>query len=132
MDPKTLYRATSSPELLKQALAEAKHLFVKMDEGNIHCVVHNRAAEECVPRSGNLVWHTTLDQGMYVASVVRIKPYRGNLTLSREGNVFYDRFVHIAYDAPFGPDLEDVKLWQALSLSAADDDYRKRGETPPA
>jgi hypothetical protein len=35
------------------------------------------------------------------------------------------------YDAPYGPDVEDIQTWQQVSTDAADADYRRRGEKPP-
>jgi hypothetical protein len=66
----------------------------------------------------------------YLTRVIRIKPYRGRLTLTSAGKLIFERPLH-TFDAPFGHDLEDVQMWQAVTESAADDDYRKRGETPP-
>lgn len=127
-----VYRVTKDPNWLQAALTEAKHLFVKAADGTIFCKTHNQDATLCgVTRSGTVVYENQLDGGKYELRVVRTAPYVGKLTLTRAGGVVFSKRVGIMYDAPFGPDMEDVQTWEAMGLAAADEDYVKRGETPP-
>lgn len=128
---RTIYRATANPQAFRANLNIAEHFFVKNANGSFYCSVHETAAERCASRVGDVVWHTRLDRGTYVATVVRTKPYMGRLTLTRDDDIVLDRAVRIMYDAPFGPDLEDIQRWQAICLAGADADYRNRGLTPP-
>lgn len=133
MEPsKTIYRVTGNPGLLQASLRVAEHLFVKNDDGSFYCDVHKTDADQCAERIGDVVWHSRLDHGTFVATVVRTKPYLGRLTLTRDDEVVLDRAVRLMYDAPFGPDFEDVQRWQTICQAAADSDYCNRGLTPPA
>jgi len=63
--------------------------------------------------------------------VVRIKPYHGIFTLTRGDQCLLRCEVGISYDAPFGPDAEDIIEWRRLGIAGADADYERRGEAPP-
>lgn len=130
--PKKIYRVTKDPKWFEEAIAISKHLFVKSSDGTIRCEVHDGDATFCATRlEGPIVYENTLDGGTYELKVVRLEPYRGLLTLQRADNVVLEKNVGISYDAPFGPDAEDVEAWNHIGIEAADVDYRKRGETPP-
>jgi hypothetical protein len=130
---KRVYRAIKNMEAFKEAAKNAQHIFVKNEDGTIFCETHQLAAEKCAPPAkGDLVYESSLDGGKYRLNVRRTKPYLGHLTLTRDSVVVLERDVGIMYDAPFGPDVEDIQTWQQLATEAADEDYRKRGEEPPA
>lgn len=108
--PKKFYRVTKDPKWLKGALAKSKHIFVKSGDGTIGCGVHGCDASLCAePREGPVVYENALDRGKYVLKVVRLRPYRGLLTLQRDDDIVLERQVGIMYDAPYGPDLEDIE-----------------------
>lgn len=128
-----MYRVTRDPKLLETLLARSKHTIVKHPDGSFRCATHGRPAEQCMPKSRpEHVWSNSLDRGKYHASVVRVRPYWGRLVLTRENAVVLEREVTISYDAPFGPDMEDVHCWERICAAAADADYRSRGEEPPS
>ena len=129
---KPLYRVTRDEAWLRGALAKAEHVLQKGAGGMIYCHTHNRDAKLCAEeRQSELVLQNSLDEGKYVLTVIRVKPYWGRLTLTRGDSIVLEQDVGLAYDAPFGPDAEDVQGWYELAIEAADQDYLRRGETPP-
>lgn len=64
--------------------------------------------------------------------VVRSRPYHGILTLLRGDRCVLKVDVGISYDAPFGPDGEDLREWQSLASEAADADYKQYGRPRPS
>ena len=70
----------------------------------------------------NLVYENTLDNNTWAMKVVRLKPYVGTLTVTNveSGEVIYNQNVGIAYDAAFGPDIDDVAAWQDITLEAVE------------
>lgn len=129
---KHAYRVTRSPKLLEALLTKSEHLIVKGDDGSLHCATHGVSAEECAPKpTSDVVWTNSLDRGTYLASVVRLRPYCGLLTVTRSEVIVLKREIGISYDAPFGPDMEDVHECEQLAVAAADADYLRRGERPP-
>lgn len=67
-----------------------------------------------------LVWSSLLD-GRYTVAVRRIRPYVGELTLTAADRVLLRKEVGLAYDALFGPDMDDVATWQAEAMRFVDD-----------
>jgi hypothetical protein len=70
----------------------------------------------------DVVWTSTLDD-RYVVKVVRIAPYRGELSISEESEanqVLHKREVALMYNALFGPDVDDVSEWQQIAIEFAD------------
>jgi hypothetical protein len=126
------YRVTNDPKWLKLALKKAEHLIVKDEHGGFTCRTHNCDPKQCAPTNdGDIVWQNSLDGGKYVVAVVRLKPYHGYLTVTRDDKTVLAREVGISYNAPYGPDAEDVREWKQLCEEAVDRDYLARGETPP-
>ncbi len=126
-----VYRVTSDPKWLEKTLHKAEHLIVKGKDGSLYCRTHRGDPNRCAERNqDDIVWRNSLDGGKYVVTVV-LAPYRGQLTLSRDGSAVLALEVGLSYDAPFGPDVEDVREWSRLCERAADADYNARGETPP-
>jgi hypothetical protein len=107
-------------------------LFVKNDAGGTFCTVHQQDASICAPGTGDLVWYENLDKkGTYSATVTRVAPYRGLFGFDPRRDRRAAKKVGMMYNADFGPDMEDVQQWKRTVVAAADEDYRKRGETPP-
>jgi hypothetical protein len=108
-------------------------VLLKRSDESIICQKHQRDAKQCLQEmQSDLIYENTLDRGTYRLTIVRTAPYRGQLTLTRGESTVLEREVGIMYDAPFGPDAEDVRAWESLAIEAADKDYRRRGEVPPA
>jgi hypothetical protein len=128
-----LYRATKDPALTDSLLNRTKHVVTKHEDGSFYCEVHHCTADECASRlTVDEVWSSSLDGNTYVVAVKRTAPYHGRLTVTRGSDCVYQTSVIIAYNAPFGPDAEDVVEWQRIGIEAADADYRRRGITPPS
>ena len=68
-----------------------------------------------------LIWEATLDN-IYKCEVTRIDEYKGKLKVTNTENVFVllEQEVGLSYGARFGPDIDDVALWQDLSCKAVD------------
>jgi hypothetical protein len=67
----------------------------------------------------DLVWSTRLD-GRYDLAVHRIRPYRGEFTIIEGDLVLLRKEVGLAYDALFGPDIDDVATWEEEALRFVD------------
>ena len=69
----------------------------------------------------NIVWEATLDN-IYKCEVTRIDEYKGKLKVTNTENAFVllEQEVGLSYGARFGPDIDDVALWQDLSCKAVD------------
>jgi hypothetical protein len=132
MKRRPTYRVATDPAELKRHIAEAEHLFVMAEDGSFSCAIHDRPAESCHEPCEALVWESELDGGTYKALVTRTGAKRGHLVLTRGSGLVFERDVYLMYGARSGPDIEDVQLWQRLCVSAADDDYRRRGQSPPS
>lgn len=68
------------------------------------------------------VWEATVDEHTWKASVVRLSVGEGMLTVSRiaDGKVVLEESVGLMFDALFGPDVDDVNLWQTMTIEAID------------
>ena len=68
-----------------------------------------------------LIWEATLDN-IYKCEVTRIDEYKGKLKVTNTENAFVllEQEVELSYGARFGPDIDDVALWQDLSCKAVD------------
>ena len=68
-----------------------------------------------------LIWEATLDN-IYKCEVTRIDEYKGKLKVTNTENAFVllEQEVGLSYGARFGPDIDDVALWQDLSCKAVD------------
>jgi hypothetical protein len=65
------------------------------------------------------VWSSMLD-GKYMVKVIRIEPYRGELTVAEGDNVLHREDVLLSFDALFGPDVADVASWQEAAMTFVD------------
>lgn len=70
----------------------------------------------------HVVYENTVDDQTWAVNVTRLKPYVGILTVTKmdTDEVIYQQNVGIAYDAAFGPDVDDVEAWQQIALNAID------------
>lgn len=69
----------------------------------------------------NYVWEATLDN-KYHCSVSRTGDYTGKLKVidTEKDSIILDKEVGLSYQAMFGPDVDDVRLWEDLSIEAVD------------
>lgn len=67
------------------------------------------------------VWESKLDN-RYNCKVVRIDEYNATLTVvdGTDDNVLLCSPVTLMYGAKFGPDVEDVSLWQDMCIKTID------------
>ena len=69
----------------------------------------------------NIVWQSGVDDGTWHVKVVRLEPYKGQLTITnKDGAVIHTEEVGLSYDALFGPDVADVGEWQGKALQVID------------
>lgn len=70
----------------------------------------------------DIVWSGTVDDGTWLAQVVRTAEYEGRLTVTRvsDNEVILDELVGLSYMALFGPDVSDVVEWQDKAIEAID------------
>lgn len=68
------------------------------------------------------VWQSTVDKGVWNAVVEDTTPGKGELVVSRieDGKVILTEEVTLAYNAIFGPDVDDVRMWQVMTIEAID------------
>ena len=62
------------------------------------------------------VWSSMLDE-KFIVKVIRIAPYRGELTIASGDTIHHREPVSLAYNALFGPDVDDVASWQESALA---------------
>lgn len=70
----------------------------------------------------SIVWTATLDQ-RYEITVLRTDPYQGKLVIkdmADSNKELFTKQVGLAYDALFGPDVDDVMTWQELAANYID------------
>ena len=68
------------------------------------------------------VWENTVDEGAWRCKVERTGDYTGVLTVVRvsdEEEILREE-VGLSYQAIFGPDVDDVALWQTMCIQAID------------
>jgi hypothetical protein len=68
------------------------------------------------------VWEGTVDDQTWEVKVVRVSDYRGTLTVTRisDQKEILREEVGLAYQAIFGPDVDDLNMWQVMSIEAID------------
>lgn len=67
----------------------------------------------------NEVWTATLDD-RFVVTVTREAPYRGILRIAEGDRILHWETVGLMYNAQFGPDVDDVALWQEKAVQFID------------
>ena len=70
------------------------------------------------------VWNTELDD-KYQVHVERIEPYMGELVIMDGVKEIYRKLIKLSYDVKFGPDIEDVRIWQDEVIRFIDEEYTK-------
>lgn len=77
-----------------------------------------------------VVWENTVDNNTWLCQVTREKPYSGLLIVTEvaTGEIIHSEPVTIAYDAPFGPDVCDVKEWQNICIQVIDHPEKRKQE----
>ena len=124
-----IYKISNDPDGLQDRLDRTEHVITKRGDGSFFCERHRCEADQCSPRAdSDVVWSDRLDKGTFIATVTRQGPYIGTLLLTRGHRNVLTKQVTISYDAPFGPDGEDVMEWQSLCAAAADADYLRNGK----
>lgn len=70
----------------------------------------------------DIVWENTVDKGVWAVKVVRTAPYKGSLSVTKveTGDRVLEEPVGISYDAPFGPDVEDLQMWMDRVIEVID------------
>ncbi len=67
-----------------------------------------------------IIWEANLDE-VYDCKVTRIDEYKGRLTVTDLfDKVVLDEEVSLMYGARFGPDIDDVSLWQDRCVEVID------------
>ena len=74
-----------------------------------------------------IIWESLLDN-RYQCQVVRESAYVGTLTITdtEQNTVVYTKAVSLSYEALFGPDMDDVYLWQTLCVNFIDGDNHEQ------
>jgi len=67
------------------------------------------------------IWEAQLDD-IFDCTVIRTGERTGQLTVKENvnGNILLDKEVGLSYGALFGPDIDDVTLWQELCIEVVD------------
>jgi hypothetical protein len=118
-----IYVQNSDSRWSRNAVDDAHHLCIFDGEDQAVCTTHGTPIESCLKQpKGGLIFGDLLDQGEYVLTIVREKPYVGRLRLRRCTEVVLEELVDLAYDAAYGPDPHDILSWQDAALMAASED----------
>jgi hypothetical protein len=71
-----------------------------------------------------IIWEAELDK-KYKIYVERVEPYKGELVIKEGDKELTHKFVTIAYDAKFGPDINDVADWERMCINFIDNTLNK-------
>ena len=68
------------------------------------------------------VWHNTIDDGAFDCKVTRIDAYHGRLVVrdTSDEEALLEVPVTFSHGAVFGPDADDVGLWEDMCIAAVD------------
>jgi hypothetical protein len=68
------------------------------------------------------VWECTVDDGEFKIEVKHKDAYVGQLIVFvvRTGEILLDEVVGLAYNAQFGPDVDDVIKWESKAIEVID------------
>ncbi len=69
-----------------------------------------------------VIWKSKIDKKFDVI-VERVAPYEGELVIMEDDKKLTSTSVTISYDAKFGPDLEDVRIWENFCINFIDNNY---------
>ena len=69
-----------------------------------------------------VIWQGMVDNNKFKCCVTRLTGRTGQLTVIvvETGKIVLDTEVQLSYNAMFGPDVDDVRLWQDMSIDAID------------
>ena len=67
----------------------------------------------------DVVWVGTLDN-RYTVTVIRTRPYHGELSIREGDQILLREDVGLSYGALFGPDVSDVAEWQQRAVEFID------------
>jgi hypothetical protein len=84
----------------------------------------------------DVVWSATVDQGTWDAKVIPIETntYRGTLIVTRisDNKEILNEEVGLSFQAVFGPDVDDVRLWAQMVTGAIDHYWAQHPEEKEA
>ena len=68
------------------------------------------------------IWEATVDGGTWAAVVLRTTESQGELIVTKinDGEVILSERVGLMFGAMFGPDVDDVRMWQHMAVEAVD------------
>jgi hypothetical protein len=69
-----------------------------------------------------VIWHNTMDQGAWIVKVERTGARTGELIVIKaadDSEVLREK-VFLAYEAIFGPDVDDVMQWENRCIEVVD------------
>ena len=72
-----------------------------------------------------VIWEAKLDN-KYDIYVERVEPYKGELIIKDGDTTLTTKSVTLAYDAKFGPDVEDVQQWENMCADFIDKQLNKK------
>ena len=77
---------------------------------------------EAMEEDAQVIWENTVDDHTWECKVIRLSSYKGRLTVTHieTDKVILDTEVGLAYQAMFGPDVDDVSQWEHKCLLAID------------
>ena len=72
------------------------------------------------------IWMATVDADSWRVKVTRVTHGQGELTVTQikddgeDGEVILSETVGLMFGAVFGPDVDDVRMWQHMAVEAVD------------
>jgi len=72
----------------------------------------------------DIIWHSRVDK-KYDCRVVRVDKYNGTLQVFDGEKEIFSKPVTLAYGAIFGPDIDDLSLWEEMIINFIDNEYIK-------
>lgn len=68
-----------------------------------------------------VIWENTMDGGTWKTQVLRTGSYTGVLQIcDKESTLVHQEEVGLAYQALFGPDVDDVAKWEQICIDVVD------------
>jgi hypothetical protein len=114
-------RDAMSPEAQERVATQAQEMAAALEQQPDQRVIKN------------LVWRTKLDK-VYDCYVEREAEYEGTLkVIGPDGKEILSKTVGLSYGAIFGPDMNDVALWEGMCCMAVDNLEKpsEDAQTPP-
>jgi hypothetical protein len=66
------------------------------------------------------VWEATLDERYLIRIIRTPEAYQGLLQILEGEKTLHEVPVGLAYDAAFGPDIDDVETWRKMAIDFID------------